>query len=127
MTNNFTAITQARKRGFLIPINLQGVTRPLWKYTNQTHTRMKPTFSFVFILSLLLLVSTASHARKDLEAYWEKKMTGLPMPELIKDLVLQNQPSVSDADKDLLVRDFDVKPNSFMWFPIETEEDESAQ
>ncbi|XP_028765804.1 uncharacterized protein LOC114730107 [Neltuma alba] len=87
---------------------------------------MKPAFSFVFILSLLLLVSSPSHARKDLEAYWEKKMKGLPMPELIKDLVLQDQPSVSDADKDLFVKDFDVKPNVIIYHShhVESHQDE---
>ncbi|KAI9123651.1 hypothetical protein K1719_004951 [Acacia pycnantha] len=73
-----------------------------------TNMKLKSTFfSFFFILSLLLLVSNVSYARKDLEAYWEKKMKGLPMPELIKDL--------SDADRDLFVRDFDMKPNVIIY------------
>ncbi|KAK4258662.1 hypothetical protein QN277_005086 [Acacia crassicarpa] len=73
-----------------------------------TNMKLKSTFSFsFFLLSLLLLVSSVSYARKDLEAYWEKKMKGLPMPELIKDL--------SDADRDLFVRDFDMKPNVIIY------------
>ena len=61
-------------------------------------------------------VSSVCYARKDLEAYWEKKMKGLPMPELIKDLVLQNKPSaVSDSEGDLFVRDFDMKPNVIIY------------
>ncbi|KAF7840933.1 organ-specific protein P4-like [Senna tora] len=60
-------------------------------------------------------VCDVSYGRtKDLEEYWKKSMEGQKMPEVIKDLVAQNLPSVSSDvmdEEDGFVREFDIKPN----------------
>ncbi|RDX89739.1 hypothetical protein CR513_28500 [Mucuna pruriens] len=74
---------------------------------------MKSIFAFFFVFSLLLVVNL-SYARKDMGDYWKNMMNGQPMPEAIKDLLVQD-PQVSDAVKDHFIRDFDIRPNVILY------------
>lgn len=47
--------------------------------------------------------------------YWKDMMNGQPMPEAIKDLLVED-PQVSDAaGKDHFTRDFDIRPNVILY------------
>ncbi|XP_027356410.1 organ-specific protein S2-like [Abrus precatorius] len=74
---------------------------------------MKSIIPFFIVFSLLLVVNL-SYARKDMGDYWKNMMNGQPMPEAIKDLLVQD-PQVSDARKDHFVRDFDIRPNIILY------------
>ncbi|KAK7312353.1 hypothetical protein VNO77_36144 [Canavalia gladiata] len=71
---------------------------------------MKP----FFVVFSLLLVVNLSYARKDMGEYWKNMMNGQPMPEAMKDLLVQD-PQVSDTRKDHFVRDFDIRPNIILY------------
>ncbi|KAG5124009.1 hypothetical protein AAZX31_11G117100 [Glycine max] len=74
--------------------------------------KMKSFFAFFVVFSLLVV--NLSYARKDMGDYWKNMMNGQPMPEAIKDLLVQD-PQVSDAMKDHFIRDFDIKPNVILY------------
>ncbi|KAK7264312.1 hypothetical protein RJT34_31919 [Clitoria ternatea] len=68
----------------------------------------------IFVVLSLLLVINLSYARKDMGDYWKNMMNGQPMPEAIKELLVQD-PQVSDAVKDHFIRDFDIRPNIILY------------
>uniref|UniRef100_A0A7C9E858 Organ specific protein n=1 Tax=Opuntia streptacantha TaxID=393608 RepID=A0A7C9E858_OPUST len=73
-------------------------------------------FSYIFLFSLLLLVS-ARDGRKDLGKYWEEMMKGQAMPEAIKGLInLGPYENVEvkeygPNEKKIFIGDFDPRPN----------------
>nr|XP_007131848.1 hypothetical protein PHAVU_011G046400g [Phaseolus vulgaris]ESW03842.1 hypothetical protein PHAVU_011G046400g [Phaseolus vulgaris] len=81
--------------------------------TSHASKKMKSYFAFFLIFSLLLVVNL-SYARKDMGDYWKNMMNGQPMPEAIKDLLVQD-PQVSDTVKDHFIRDFDIRPNVILY------------
>ncbi|XP_061363603.1 organ-specific protein S2-like [Gastrolobium bilobum] len=74
---------------------------------------MKSIFALL-VFFFLLLVANLSYARKDQGDYWKNMMNDQPMPEAIRDLLVQD-PKVSDAGKDHFIRDFDIKPNIILY------------
>ncbi|KAI4298357.1 hypothetical protein L6164_031929 [Bauhinia variegata] len=66
---------------------------------------MKATLAFFLVFSLLLFAHI-SYARNDLEGYWKNMMKDQPMPEAIKDLLVQDPLSESDERNHLFIRDF---------------------
>ncbi|KAL5562638.1 hypothetical protein UlMin_032385 [Ulmus minor] len=76
---------------------------------------MKSIFASLALLSLLLLAST-SYARKDVGDYWKNIMKDQPIPEAIKDLFHEDEPSLPSSSKtDRFVKDFDIRPNLIIY------------
>ncbi|BAT90913.1 uncharacterized protein HKW66_Vig0138760 [Vigna angularis] len=83
--------------------------------TSYLSKKMKSNFAFLVIFSLLLVVNL-SYARKYMGDYWKNMMNGQPMPEAIKDLLVQDpQESDAAAVKDHFIRDFDIRPNIILY------------
>ncbi|KAL8540261.1 hypothetical protein ACS0TY_001739 [Phlomoides rotata] len=69
-------------------------------------------FSFIFLLSLLLL-AYVSDARKDPGTeYWKSVMDEESMPKAITDLLHQNP---TDTKTERFVRNFETKPNVIIY------------
>ncbi|KAE9593328.1 hypothetical protein Lal_00029242 [Lupinus albus] len=74
---------------------------------------MKSIFALFLVFSLLL-VANLSYAIKHEGEYWKNIMKDQPMPETIKDLLVQD-PQVLDSGKDHFIRDFDIRPNVILY------------
>ncbi|KAG4967078.1 hypothetical protein JHK87_032729 [Glycine soja] len=99
-----------------LPIKRDAQRLKVLAFTNLMRTPYlsKKMKSFAFFVVFSLLVVNLSYARKDMGDYWKNMMNGQPMPEAIKDLLVQD-PQVSDAVKDHFIRDFDIKPNIILY------------
>ncbi|CAL0334151.1 unnamed protein product [Lupinus luteus] len=74
---------------------------------------MKSIFA-LFLLFSFLLVTNLSYARQHQGEYWKNIMKEQPMPETIKDLLVQDL-QVLDIGKDHFIRDFDIRPNVILY------------
>ncbi|XP_038698811.1 organ-specific protein P4-like [Tripterygium wilfordii] len=74
--------------------------------------------SFIALLSLFLVLSTANAARTSPGDYWKSVMKDQPMPNAIEARVVSSKPNDHKAALDLSGKDFDfdteIKPNQLL-------------
>ncbi|OIW05695.1 hypothetical protein TanjilG_23481 [Lupinus angustifolius] len=73
---------------------------------------MKSIFALFLVFSFLL-VTNLSYARQHQGEYWKNIMKDQPMPETIKDLLVQDPQAYTE--KYHFIRDFDIRPNVILY------------
>ncbi|KAI3753250.1 hypothetical protein L2E82_25297 [Cichorium intybus] len=73
---------------------------------------MKSPSTFFVLFSLFLIVSS-NEARSNPGDYWRSIMKDEPMPKTIQDVLPLRD--VKKVDKDLFIRNFDLKPNLIIY------------
>ncbi|KAK7404447.1 hypothetical protein VNO78_05349 [Psophocarpus tetragonolobus] len=101
----------------LWPIKWDSRRLKILAFTNLTRAPYlsKKMKSFAFLVVFSLLAVNLSYARKDMGDYWKNMMNGQPIPEAIKDLLVQDPQASEAVVKDHFIRDFDIRPNIILY------------
>ncbi|XP_022947675.1 organ-specific protein P4-like [Cucurbita moschata] len=72
--------------------------------------------SAAFFLLFLILLANVSHARKEKGEYWKKVMKDEAIPEMLKELLFDDDSLVSsDAQSEHFMNNFDTHPNAIIY------------